>query len=125
MPTGVERLKKRAEFLRVASVRRKWAAPGMVLQAARDSSSSEAELVRVGFTVTKKVGNAVIRNRAKRRLRAVAAEVIPVHARAGWDFVLIGRQGTLTRDYPDLKSDLLTALAKVGAKVQEQRSMPE
>ena len=116
MPIGVERLKKRADFLRVASVRRKWAAPGMVLQAARDSSPEQGGVSRVGFTVTKKVGNAVIRNRVKRRLRAVARDIIPACANAGWDFVLIGRQNTIDRDYEDLQSDLLTALAKVGAK---------
>ncbi len=115
MPTGVERLKKRADFLRVAGVRRKWATPGMVLQAACDTSCVEAGHLRVGFTATKKTGNAVIRNRIKRRLRAVADEILPAHAKEGWDFVLIGRQMTPDRDYKDLKKDLLIALKKVGA----------
>ena len=87
MPVGVERLKKRADFLRVASVRRKWAAPGMVLQAAKRSDAPGTDGVRVGFTVTKKVGNAVIRNRIKRRLRAIAQEVIPAYADDGYSFV--------------------------------------
>jgi ribonuclease P protein component len=125
MPIGVERLKKRAEFLRVASVRRKWAAPGMVLQAARDSSTAHAGMSRVGFTVTKKVGNAVIRNRVKRRLRAVAQAIIPSHADSGWNFVLIGRQNTIDRDFKDLQSDLLAALAKLGASRAEVRSTEE
>jgi len=122
MPIGVERLKKRAEFLRVASVRRKWAAPGMVLQAARDKSPGRPDVVRVGFTVTKKVGNAVVRNRIKRRLRAVAQEIIPAHADAGWDFVLIGRAKTKDRKFDELKSDLCTALGKVGATASPRRS---
>ncbi|MEX0582107.1 MAG: ribonuclease P protein component [Sneathiella sp.] len=116
MPIGVERLKKRADFLRVASVRRKWAAPGMVLQAGR----SRAEGIRVGFTVTKKVGNAVMRNRIKRRLRAVAQEIIPIYAENGWDFVLIGRNTTKDRKFEDLKLDLRTSLGKVGAVVKKE-----
>lgn len=123
MPIGVERLKKRAEFLRVASVRRKWAAPGMVLQAARDPAPLRADIARVGFTVTKKVGNAVVRNRIKRRLRAVAQEVIPDHAEAGWDFVLIGRAKTKDRKFDELKSDLCTALGKVGATASHGRNV--
>ncbi len=122
MPIGVERLKKRAEFLRVASVRRKWAAPGVVLQAARDPNPLRADVARVGFTVTKKVGNAVVRNRIKRRLRAVAREIIPDHAEAGWDFVLIGRAKTKDRQFDELKSDLCAALGKVGAAVPHRRS---
>ncbi|MCF8467349.1 MAG: ribonuclease P protein component, partial [Sneathiella sp.] len=97
--------------------------PGMVLQAARDSSGAAAGLSRVGFTVTKKVGSAVIRNRVKRRLRAGAQGIIPTHAAGGWDFVLIGRQNTIDRDFKDLQSDLLTALAKVGAVQAERRSV--
>lgn len=113
MPTGVERLKKRAEFLRVASVRRKWVAPGMILQAAPASSDRGEASVRLGFTVTKKVGNAVVRNRVKRRLRAVAHEIMPRCAIEGRDYVLIGRRETLKRDFADLKSDLETALKRI------------
>ncbi|WP_339713827.1 ribonuclease P protein component [uncultured Sneathiella sp.] len=121
MPVGVERLKKRADFLRVASVRRKWAAPGMVLQAAKRSDLPGTDGVRVGFTVTKKVGNAVIRNRIKRRLRAIAQEVIPAYADDGWDLVLIGRNATKERNYEDLRRDLRKSLGKVGANAKEQR----
>ncbi|OUR75286.1 ribonuclease P protein component [Alphaproteobacteria bacterium 46_93_T64] len=119
MPKGVERLTKRAEFLRVAAVRRKWATPGMVLQAACDPSCVDAGRLRVGFTATKKTGNAVIRNRIKRRLRALADEVLPLYAKTGWDYVLIGRQGTPTRDFDALRKDLKTALKKVGAYEEE------
>ena len=73
-----------------------------------------AERVRVGFTVSRKVGNAIRRNRARRRLRAVVAEVLPEHGRAGCDYVLIGRAGTLDRSYADLLADLRTALARIG-----------
>lgn len=121
MSIGVERLKKRADFLRVASVRRKWATPGMVVQAARGTATGETQVSRVGITVTKKVGNAVVRNRIKRRLRAAADRVIPERAARGWDFVLIGRQGSLDRDFADLVADLKQALDKVGATASTER----
>ncbi len=72
-----------------------------------------ANSIRVGFTVTKKVGDAVRRNRAKRRLREVARAVLPLYGVAGTDYVLIGRDGTLTRNFADLIADLKTALRKV------------
>ena len=115
MPKGVERLKKRADFLRVAGARRKWATPGMVLQAAYEQSNADAGLLRVGFTATKKTGNAVIRNRIKRRLRALADEILPQYGNVGWDFVLIGRKGTVDRDFDALRQDLIKALNKTGA----------
>jgi len=69
--------------------------------------------VRIGFTVSRKVGNAVQRNRAKRRLREVAGQILPLHARGGHDFVLIGRRATLKRDFKALTTDLETALKKL------------
>jgi ribonuclease P protein component len=120
MPVGVERLKKRADFLRVASVRRKWAAPGLVLQAACEPTDQGNGGVRVGFTVTKKVGNSVIRNRVKRRLRAIAQDLMPDNAVPGWDYVMIGRHTTINRDYKDLQSDLLTALKKVSGSPKQR-----
>lgn len=115
---AVARLKRRAEFLRVAAARRKWAAPGLVLQAASATGQGEAEVrpaFRVGFTVSKKVGNAVARNRARRRLRAAAERLLPDHAAPGNDYVLIGRQDTVTRPFALLLKDLETALRRVGA----------
>jgi ribonuclease P protein component len=115
MPVRLGRLKQRADFLRVAGIRRKMAVAGLVLQGAPspDDLPADAAPVRLGFTVTKKVGNAVVRNRAKRRLRAAAADVMLRHARPGHDYVLIGREGTLTRPWQDLKSDLETALRRL------------
>ncbi|MEK9723626.1 MAG: ribonuclease P protein component [Rhodospirillaceae bacterium] len=113
----LSRLKKRGQFLRVARQGRKWAAPGLVLQARRRSAQdSETEAAtRVGFTVTRQVGGAVVRNRARRRLKAAADSVLPRHARAGMDLVLIGRAGTLGRPFVALLADLETALRKVDA----------
>ena len=71
-------------------------------------------VIRVGFTCSKKVGNAVARNRAKRRLRAVARDVLNEAGQPGWDYVLIGRAGqTGTRAYPALREDLLQALHRL------------
>lgn len=73
--------------------------------------------VRVGFTCSKKVGNAVARNRAKRRLREVARAVLPAEGREGWDYVLIGRpEVTAALPFPQLLADLSHALARVHAK---------
>ncbi len=112
------RLKKRADFLRIAALRRKWVSPGLILQAAPVGlvpSEESAVGVRVGFTVSRKVGNAVARNRAKRRLRAAVAEIFPQSAQLGLDYVLIGRRETIERPYALLLQDLRTALKRVDA----------
>ncbi len=113
----MERLKVRRDFLNAAKGR-KWAAPGLVLQAQiqSDPDATPDTPARIGFTVTKKVGKAHIRNRAKRRLRSIATEVLALGARPGYDYVLIGRAGTISRSYTDLTHDLETALAKVHAQ---------
>ena len=127
MPT-VGRLKTRPQFLAVAAARRKWVTPGLVLQAARrqhgdhraapaacrppEHPEPEAE-VRVGFTVTRKVGNAVARNRVKRRLRAAAAEIFARSGRAGTDYVVVGRAATLKRPFDALKADLEQAIRRL------------
>ena len=85
--------------------------PGFILQLRARNDDSQA--MRVGFTVTKKVGNAVTRNRMKRRLRALAREVIAEQGVAGADHILIGRAGQVERDYALLKAELVKALAKV------------
>ena len=93
---------------------RKWSAAGLVLQMQpAPAEVLKDNMVRVGFTVTKKVGDAVRRNRAKRRLREVARAVLPLYGVGGTDYVLIGRDGTLTRPFADLITDLKTALRKV------------
>jgi len=116
----VGRLKRRADFLRVAAARRRWTAPGLVLQvcpqpAPTGPEAKTAESVRVGFTASRKVGNAVARNRARRRLKAVAAELIPARAKAGLDLVLIARQATADCPFDDLRRDLLQGLERTKA----------
>jgi ribonuclease P protein component len=104
----------RADFLRVAAARRRAVLPGLILQAApRPQSSAASALLGVGFTASRKVGNAVRRNRAKRRLRAAAAAIIPAQGRPGTDYVLIARAGTADRPYAALLADLAAALRRV------------
>ena len=112
---ALERLKRRADFLRVADGRRKWVTPGLILQTlARASADDARDAVRVGFTATRKIGNAVTRNRARRRLRAAAASVMARHAVRGFDYVLIARAETPKRPYAALIEDLETALRRSG-----------
>jgi ribonuclease P protein component len=116
---ALERLKRRPEFLRVAATRRKFVAPGLILQVRRhdppDAADGTPQPPRVGFTVSRKVGNSVARNRARRRLRAAAETVMTGHAAAGEDYVLIGRAGTLTRPFAALLADLEAGLRRLGA----------
>ncbi|MBI3444626.1 MAG: ribonuclease P protein component [Magnetospirillum sp.] len=119
MAARLDRLKKRADFLRVAALRRKWAAPGLILQAAPGTGTElQADSLRVGFTVSKKVGNSVCRNRARRRLKEAVSAVFPANASPGLDYVVIGRRETLERPYSLLLQDLLAALKRVGALQQ-------
>lgn len=106
-------LAKRADFLRAASARRQ-SAPGFLLQARLRGDSAA---IRVGYTCSKKLGNAVARNRAKRRLREIARSLLPAHGLPGWDYVLVGRpQATATRPFAELLGDLSRALARIHAK---------
>ncbi len=110
----LERLKTRRQFLHVAGAGRKWVAPGLILQVC-PHEGDEAVDVRVGFTVSRKVGGAVVRNRARRRLRQAAERVMPDQAAGARDYVLIGRRSTIERPFGDLVADLETALARLGA----------
>ena len=113
-PCDINILKKRREFLFVAKgtfVR----AEGLLLQA-RQRDDDETFL-RVGFTCSKKVGNAVDRNRAKRRLREVARHMLSLHGRLGWDYVLIGKAGkTVERPFDELCKDLKKSLCTIHEK---------
>jgi len=113
-PGRIARLPARRDFLRVQAAGRKQVTPGFILQAAPLPEGPGSDSApRVGFTASKKVGNAVARNRARRRLRALAREVLAPLAAPGFDFVLIGRQGTLDRDYAAMARDLRGALRRL------------
>ena len=113
-PAPLATITRRADFLRAARAA-KSSHPGLILQA-RDRGEPSGP-VRVGFTCSKKVGNAVARNRAKRRLREAARLILPTNGRPGWDYVLIGlRDRTTLRPFADLTADLTAALARLHAR---------
>jgi len=116
-PTGeealtIERLKKRPDFLAAAKARN--FARGAVVAQARDRADGSS-VVRIGFTCTKRIGNAVVRNRAKRRLREAARIVAPLYARRGCDYVFIARGGTAKRAWAALVDDTKSALIRLAA----------
>lgn len=105
-------LTERADFLAAAAAQRV-STPAFTLQY-RHRTEGDGKGIRVGFTCSKKVGNAVARNRAKRRLREIARTILPKHGKNGFDYVLIGRRDkTAARLFADLETDLIEALAKV------------
>lgn len=114
------RLKQRFDFLRVAGRKVKWATPGLVLQAAPFPVTGRGAVeprdqpfMRIGFTTSKKVGRAVERNRARRRLRALADLIMPFEAKPGFDYVIIGRSATVKRPFDLLERDLRSALKRL------------
>ena len=114
----LQTLKQRAEFLRAQrGVRR--VTPGLTLEicARPDAPPSETRAARVGFTASRKVGNAVVRNRAKRRLREAARAVLAEAGRPGIDYVLVARPDTATRPFESLKADLAQAVAAAHLKL--------
>ncbi|TWT15694.1 ribonuclease P protein component [Reyranella sp. CPCC 100927] len=114
------RLPQRADFLRLQAKGRKQVTPAFILQAGdRPSGIALGKDPRVGFTVTKKIGNAVIRNRVRRRLRALAREILVPVARFDLDYVLIGRHDALRRDYAAMADDLRRALRRLKAENPE------
>lgn len=103
-------IKKRADFVRAANALRR-GTPAFLVQA---RNRGDDKPYRVGFTCSKKVGNAVARNRAKRRLREIARLVINDAGQAGWDYVLIGRKDiTAARDFAEMQRDLRAALRHI------------
>jgi ribonuclease P protein component len=110
-PGAPTRLKRRAEFLQVAGKGRKTPMPGLVLQVLVRGDEAPA---RLGFTVTKKVGNAVVRNRTRRRLREAARLLLATAPVTGADLVLVGRDKTRGRKFSLLIDDLRQALARSG-----------
>lgn len=108
---GLTTISARRDFLAANSAKRA-PTPGFVLLIRDRADGDPAK--RVGYTVTKKIGNAVVRNRMKRRFRELARDVIVSQGAAGSDHILIGRAGGIDRDFATLRADLAKAVAKLG-----------
>jgi ribonuclease P protein component len=109
---GYAVIKKRSDFL-AANRGKRHATPGFVLLVFDRRDADPAK--RLGITITKKVGNAVVRNRMRRRFRALAMELLAEHGKAGADHILIGRDGGIERDFGVLRAEMLKALGKVAS----------
>ena len=115
----IGRLKKRSDFLCVQRSGKKWVSKGIIVEISDNDNLG----IRYGLTVSKKVSKlAVIRNRIKRRLKAVANDVLPAYINHNLDIVLIGRQTSEDRDYEDLQNDLRWCLKKLGIKSDDQKT---
>jgi ribonuclease P protein component len=132
VPSALDGLKRRADFLRIASAGMKWGTAVLVVQACkagvaakgampgdvatadeRPRESARGASIRVGYTASRKVGGAVARNRARRRMRAIAREILPFEAKPGFDYVLIARPQTVECEFARLRADLRQALKRL------------
>ena len=116
----IARLCKRADFLAAAKHLRRVCGTVTLEMAPTPEKSRNPQCLRVGFTASKKIGNAVARNRAKRRLRAAAYALLPLSGREGHDYVLVARQGILVRDFAALKEDIAEAARAAHRKLDAQ-----
>jgi ribonuclease P protein component len=121
-------LRRRADFLAAAQSGCKCAKHSVIVQARRRAENElSPSPIRIGFTATRKLGGAVIRNRAKRRLRAAAAQIVPELGAPGCDYVFIGREATIKGAFDDLIRDMKHALKRLadqmqGAEIRDQGS---
>lgn len=117
--SGIGRITARPDYLAVGGSGRKWVTPSFILQALPGDGDTPA---KVGFTVSKKAGNAVKRSRARRRLKEAARAEFPKHAPNGWSFVLIGRASAVDYPFEKLKAEMRWALAKLASNADLKTS---
>jgi ribonuclease P protein component len=118
-PFPIERLRKRPEFLACAQAP-SCAKGALVVQAL--ARQDARPLVRAGFTATKRIGGAVVRNRAKRRMREAARQLLPEFGRPGFDYVFIARNGAVTRPWLRLLDDMKSALLRLAPESDRRAS---
>jgi ribonuclease P protein component len=121
----IAHLRKRADFLAAARHLRRVSGVVTLEMAPTPDPAREGETLRLGFTASKKIGNAVARNRAKRRLRAAAYALLPLSGRPGHDYVLVARAGVLTRDFAALKGDIAEAARAAHRKLDAARAVDD
>lgn len=119
MDRGFQVIKKRPDFL-AANRGKRYATPGFVLLVHDRRDADPAK--RLGITITKKVGNAVVRNRMRRRFRELARELLPEFGKAGADHILIGRDGGIEREFSLLRAEMRKALGKLGGTAAPLRN---
>ena len=108
MPTiFLKTIKKRVDFLKVSKSGKKIFTKGFILQKYKRTVGLEKDTIRIGFTITKKIGGAVIRNKIKRRFRAIIREIFNKYLKKNYDYVIIANKKSLIMDYKELKSDVI------------------
>ena len=112
-PLAVRRLKKRREFLYAANGKKAVRSSVVIQARRRDGSSHLGDPIGAGFTATRKIGGAVVRNRCKRRLREAARLLLPLHGQSGFDYVFIARASTSAKDWSRLLGDVKSALVSL------------
>ena len=110
MICDLKSLKKRVDFVSLAKEGLSSPQKGLVLQVKRHKGKSQCAYIRFGVTATKKIGNAVVRNKCKRKLRVLARDILVKHAKENTDYVLIARNTTFNRNISLLETDLINAL---------------
>lgn len=105
----IETLTKRQDFIRIAARGHRYVTPAFIVQVAQNPFSP-TDIIRVGYTASRKIGSAVYRNRAKRRLRALAQEICQEHGLPGYDYVFVARGYILNRGYEKMKNEMQQAL---------------
>ena len=111
MPTIFPKtIKKRVDFLKVSKSGKKFFTKGFILQKYKRNMDLEEDTTRVGFTITKKIGGAVERNKIKRRFRAIMREIFAKYLKKNYDYVIIANKKSLVMDYKELKNDVIKVI---------------
>jgi ribonuclease P protein component len=117
--TDITVLTRRADFVSAAGSGLKFIKPSVIVQSQKRQNPHSEISIRIGFTATKKLGNAVVRNRVKRRLRAAAAKLVPELGVSGCDYVFIGREQAYKGSFDDLIRDMKHALKRLSDMIRE------